>query len=60
MEGVSSQPRSKTVYHLNSDQKLEMVVDHPIAILARTRSDKFGEVLSSGIEESACLLDFKW
>ena len=29
---------------------MEMVVDHPIAILARTRSDyKFGEVLSSGI-----------
>ena len=26
-------------------QSMEMVVDHPIAIMARTRSDKFGEVL---------------
>ena len=37
---------------------MEMAVDHPIAILARTRSDRFGEVLSSGIGDGRgkCLL----
>ena len=39
MEGVSSQPRSKTVYHLNSDQNLSILYYN-----ARSLLPKFDEL----------------